>query len=69
MRNLDFGTKLIEVRKAKGLTQEEVAEKCKITARTIQRIESGKVKPRSFTIKLISETLGFDFCHLIQTMM
>ncbi|MGF1560463.1 MAG: helix-turn-helix domain-containing protein [Flavobacteriaceae bacterium] len=61
MRNLDFGAKLIEVRKAKGLTQEEVAEKCKITARTIQRIESGKVKPRTFTIKLISETLGFDF--------
>ncbi|MCK5442174.1 MAG: helix-turn-helix domain-containing protein [Maribacter sp.] len=61
MRKLDFGTKLIEVRKAKGLTQEEVAERCKITARTIQRIESGKVKPRAFTIKLISETLGFDF--------
>lgn len=61
MQKLDFGTKLIEVRKAKGLTQEEVAEMCKITARTIQRIESGKVKPRAFTIKLISETLGFDF--------
>jgi len=61
MRKLDFGTKLIEVRKAKGLTQKEVAEKCNITARTIQRIESGKVKPRAFTIKLISETLEFDF--------
>lgn len=57
----DFGTKLIDVRKAKGLTQEEVAEKCKITVRTIQRIESGHVKPRAFTIKTISEALGFDF--------
>jgi transcriptional regulator with XRE-family HTH domain len=61
MGKLDFGTKLIEVRKAKGLTQDEVAEKCKITVRTIQRIESGKVTPRAFTIKIISETLGFDF--------
>lgn len=61
MEKLDFGTKLIEVRKAKGLTQDEVAEKCNITVRTIQRIESGLVTPRAFTIKIISETLGFDF--------
>lgn len=56
-----FGTKLIEIRKARGLTQSEVAEMCKINVRTIQRIESGKVEPRAFTIKLISESLGFDF--------
>ena len=61
MEKLEFGTKLIEVRKAKGLTQEDVAEKSKITVRTIQRIESGIVKPRAFTIKIISESLGFDF--------
>jgi transcriptional regulator with XRE-family HTH domain len=61
MENLGFGKKLVEVRKAKGLTQEEVAEKCKITVRTIQRIESGIVNPRAFTIKIISDALGFDF--------
>ncbi len=61
METLDFGKKLIEVRKAKGLTQEEVAERCRVTTRTIQRIESGIVKPRAFTVKSISETLGFDF--------
>jgi transcriptional regulator with XRE-family HTH domain len=61
MEKLDFGKKLIETREAKGLTQAEVAEMCKIATRTIQRIETGLVKPRAFTIKLISETLGFDF--------
>jgi transcriptional regulator with XRE-family HTH domain len=61
MEKLEFGAKLIEVRKAKGLTQEDVAEKCRITARTIQRIESRVVKPRAYTIRIISETLGFDF--------
>lgn len=61
MEKLEFGRRLIEVRKAKGLTQEEVAEKCKITTRTIQRIESGIVIPRASTIKLISESLEFDF--------
>lgn len=67
MEKLDFGTKLIEVRKAKGLTQDEVAEKCKITVRTIQRIESGIVTPRAFTIKVISENLGFDFFETSNT--
>ncbi|MEB2782496.1 helix-turn-helix transcriptional regulator [Algoriphagus sp. C2-6-M1] len=53
MEEEDFGKKLIEVRKVKGLTQAEVAEMCKIATRTIQRIETGIVKPRAFTIKLI----------------
>jgi len=61
MEKLDFGQKLIEVRKAKGLTQQDVAERSQVTIRTIQRIESGIVTPRASTIKIISESLGFDF--------
>lgn len=61
MKKANFGKRLIEVRKAKGLTQEEVAKMCNVTVRTIQRIESGSVVPRAYTIKIISETLGFDF--------
>ena len=41
MNQPDFGRKLSEIRRANGLTQDELAEKCKITVRTIQRIESG----------------------------
>jgi len=67
MEKLDFGSKLIELRKAKGLTQEEVAEKCKITVRTIQRIESGIVTPRAYTIKIISDVIGFDFFEASNT--
>jgi len=64
---MSFGEKLVEVRKAKGLTQDEVAKMCKITTRTIQRIESGDVMPRTFTIKTISEVLGFDFFETSNT--
>ena len=64
---MNFGEKLIEVRKAKGLTQDEVAEMCNITTRTVQRIESGAVIPRAFTIKTISEALGFDFFETSNT--
>lgn len=61
MKKQYFREKLIETRKARGLTQEEVAKKCKITVRTIQRIESGQVTPRVYTIKAISENLGIVF--------
>jgi len=61
MENQDFRKKLIEVRKARGLTQEDVAKMCKITVRTIQRIESGKVIPRAYTIKAISDNIGISF--------
>jgi len=64
---MNFGKKLVEVRKAKGLTQDEVAEMCKITTRSIQRIESGEVTPRAFTIKTISAVLEFDFFEASNT--
>ena len=56
-----IGKELEKIRKAKGLTQDELAEKCKINVRTIQRIESGDVNPRAYTIKIISSILGYDF--------
>jgi serpin B len=61
VKEQDFREKLIEVRKARGLTQEDVAKMCKITVRTIQRLESGQVMPRAYTIKAISENLGISF--------
>src|SRR5690606_2515749 len=67
MQTSNFRKKLIEVRQAKGLTQDDVAEQCNISSRTIQRIESGEVQPRSSTIKIISEALGFDFFETSNT--
>ena len=57
----DNHKKLFEIRNAKGLTQADLAKRCNLTARTVQRIEAGTVTPRAFTIKLISETLEYDF--------
>ena len=58
MKNKDIGIKISELRKAKGMTQEELAELCNISVRTLQRIEAGKVKPRSYTINSILVALG-----------
>jgi transcriptional regulator with XRE-family HTH domain len=60
MRQPDLGRKISELRKAKGLTQEELVEKCNISVRTLQRIESGDVTPRSYTIKTILAALDYD---------
>jgi len=36
MNQPDLGKKIAELRKAKGLTQEELVEKCNLSVRTLQ---------------------------------
>ena len=66
MKNYDFGEKLIHARQAKGWTQMDLAEKTNISLRTIQRIESGQVNPRAYTVKQLSEIIGLDFCEILE---
>ncbi|MEB2779942.1 helix-turn-helix transcriptional regulator [Algoriphagus sp. C2-6-M1] len=61
MQQPELGKKISEMRKAKGLTQEELVELCNLNVRTIQRIEAGEVTPRSYTIKALFEALGMDW--------
>jgi transcriptional regulator with XRE-family HTH domain len=61
MNQPDLGLKVIELRQLKGLTQEQLAERCDVSARTIQRIESGEVDPRAYTLHCLGEALEFDF--------
>jgi transcriptional regulator with XRE-family HTH domain len=64
MKQPELGYKIQNWRKAKGLTQEELVEKCNLNVRTLQRIEAGEVLPRSYTIKSILEVLNVDFSEL-----
>lgn len=64
MRQPELGQKIQNWRKAKGLTQEELVEKCNLNVRTLQRIEAGEVLPRSYTVKSILEVLKVDFSEL-----
>ena len=61
MNQPDLGQKVTELRQQKGLTQEQLAERCEVSPRTIQRIESGEVDPRAYTIHCLGEVLEFDF--------
>jgi transcriptional regulator with XRE-family HTH domain len=60
MNQPGLGKKIAELRKAKGLTQKELVSKCKLTVRTLQRIESGVVTPRSYTIKMLFSALDYN---------
>jgi len=61
MNQPDLGLKVSELRQQKNLTQEQLADYCEVSTRTIQRIESGEVEPRSFTRNSLSNILEFDF--------
>ncbi len=58
MEQPNLGKRISGLRKAKGLTQEELAEQCKVSTRTLQRIESGVVTPRAYTVRAIFAALG-----------
>lgn len=62
---MELYQKIVNARKQKGLTQEQLADLSKVTVRTIQRVESGASNPRAFTLKEIATALGISFEELV----
>jgi uncharacterized Tic20 family protein/DNA-binding Xre family transcriptional regulator len=63
MKSSLLGTEIQKLRKEKGLTQEELAHKTGLSTRTIQRIESGEVDARTYTLGLIADALDVPLMH------
>ncbi len=55
-----IGDKILEIRKRKGLTQEELSDLAKINLRTLQRIEKGETGPRGNTLKMLCSVLEIN---------
>ncbi|NML56839.1 helix-turn-helix domain-containing protein [Chryseobacterium cheonjiense] len=53
-------SKLAHYRRSKGLSQQQLADISGVSARTIQRIESGKVEAHPATLKMLADTLEID---------
>lgn len=51
---------LIELRKAKGLTQKELAKASSLTQSVIARLESKKATPQLDTLLKVTNALGCD---------
>jgi transcriptional regulator with XRE-family HTH domain len=57
-QKFSLGKQIMLARQQKKLSQVELANKCNLNVRTIQRIENEEVNPRLYTLRIISETLG-----------
>ncbi|MEM7381810.1 MAG: helix-turn-helix transcriptional regulator [Bacteroidota bacterium] len=64
MKQPDLGKRLAQIRKKKNLSQEELTERCHVSVRTIQRIESGEVTPRGSTVRILMAALDFNYEEL-----
>jgi transcriptional regulator with XRE-family HTH domain len=58
---METGKLIKDLRLKKGMTQEELADKTEVSARTIQRIENGEVDPRAYTLQMIARALEVDY--------
>lgn len=65
MKNKNLAKKVKELRKRKGLSQEDLAENSGLSLRTIQRIENGETEPTGETLKRISNALNVNAEDLI----
>jgi XRE family transcriptional regulator, regulator of sulfur utilization len=61
---MTLGERIAQLRKQKGFSQELLAEHCKVSLRTIQRIESNASAPRPYTLKTIADVLGISVSML-----
>ncbi|MFB6341185.1 DUF4870 domain-containing protein [Saccharicrinis sp. FJH62] len=60
-----IGSKISEIRKQKGLSQEELSDNANINLRTLQRIEKGINQPRGNTLKNICTVLEINIENLL----
>lgn len=57
---MDLASKILEIRKNGGLTQEELAEKLFVTRQAVSRWENGETSPTIETLKKICELFKVD---------
>jgi len=65
--DLSPAKQIIRARKDKNLSQAELADRCRLNIRTIQRIENEEVTPRLYTLRIISEALGINLVRNDET--
>lgn len=59
-----FGARIKKIRKAKGMTQEQLTEKARIDYSFMNRIEGGKKNPSLKTIAKLARALGVKLSEL-----
>lgn len=66
MQDATLGTKIAELRKNKGMTQRDLAEKMHVTDKAVSKWERNASRPDIGSIALLAETLGTPVEELLQ---
>ena len=56
----ELARKVIELRRERGLSREELAVRAGLALRTLHRIEHAEGRPREATLRVLAEELGVD---------
>jgi len=65
MSNINFSEKLFELRKVKGLSQEELAEKVDVSRQTVSKWEMGQSTPEMEKLIALSELFDISIDELV----
>jgi transcriptional regulator with XRE-family HTH domain len=63
---VSIGTRVIQIRNQRGLTQRELSERSGIASSYLSRIENRRLEPRPKTLRKIAEALGVTVSELFQ---
>lgn len=64
MESSPLAQTIVQHRKRQGMSQEELAERAKVSLRTIQRLETGQNAPRGYTLQALAEALAIPLNEL-----
>jgi transcriptional regulator with XRE-family HTH domain len=59
-----FGSRVREIRKARGLTQQGLADRLRVRSSTVSELETGAVSPTLTTVFLLARELGVEVTSL-----
>ena len=62
---MSLGNKILDLRKKKGLSQEQLGEQVNVTRQTISNWELGETAPNPEQLKLLSKTLNISSDELL----
>lgn len=66
MDNIQFGSFVAQLRKERGLTQKELADKLNVTDKAVSKWETGKGFPDVKLLDPLAQTLGVSLVELMQ---
>jgi transcriptional regulator with XRE-family HTH domain len=63
---MSIGTRIIQLRNQKGLTQQELSDRTGLAASYLSRIENRRLEPRPLTLRKIALALGVPMSEIFQ---